>query len=126
MIAINAELMKKIISRFDRNAFESFLFKLAAQDSYSCNLKKLVDIDDRILDSYIPYRFGATVNAFFMCYCPYNVFEKFGTMNIDSFDLRNLVSKYISKRKYDDPFIPVEEASIGMYVINNFDSLIQH
>lgn len=42
------KLLKAVIGRFDRNAFEGFFQKLLADPSYSRKVKRLTYIDDRI------------------------------------------------------------------------------
>lgn len=54
-----------------------------------------------------------------MCYAPYTVFKKFTPDILDLFELRDLMWKYISKRKYD-LWLPVD--GVTLYAINNFDT----
>jgi len=113
------KLLKSVIGRFDRNAFEGFFQKLLAHPSYGREVKRLTDIDDRIYDC-LPERFNYSVDAFFMCYSPHTIYERFLTNCVDLFDLKNLITKYINNRKYDGPWIP--QYAITLHVINNFDS----
>jgi len=114
------QLAKSIISKFDRNAFEAFFQKLLTHPSYGRNIMQLSDIDDRIYDC-LPERFNYSVDAFFMCYSPYTIYDKFSHSHVDFSELKDLVSKYISKRKYVGPWTP--QYSITLYIINNFDSM---
>jgi hypothetical protein len=112
-------ILKKIIERFDRNAFDSFFQKLINDPSYGRAVKRVNEIDDRIFDC-LPERFNYSVDAFFLCYEPYSIYQKFGKSNVDFNSLRSLVSKYIVNRKYEGPWIP--QYGISLYMINNFDS----
>ena len=113
------DLIKSIIGRFDRNAFEAFFKRLLSNSElYSGKIEKLSHIDDRIFECP-PERFYQSADAFLMCYAPFTVFENFTLDNLDLTELRDLMSKYISKRKYD-PWLPVD--GVTLYAINNFDT----
>ena len=107
------------MERFDRNAFDSFFQKLISDSSYGRDVKRVNEIDDRIFDC-LPERFNYSVDAFFLCYEPYSIYQKFDKNNIDFNSLRSLVKKYITNRKYEGPWIP--QYGITLYMINNFDS----
>ena len=116
---MNSYLIKSIIEKFDRNAFEAFFQKLLNDSElYSGKIERLSFIDDSIFECP-PERFYQSAEAFFICYTPYNVFKKFTSFDIDFVDIRNMISKYILERKYD-LWLPVD--GITLNVINNFDS----
>lgn len=113
------DLIKTIIGRFDRNTFEAFFQRLLNESElYSGKIEKLSHIDDRIFECP-PERFYQSADAFLMCYAPSTVFTKFTPDNLDLTELRDLMSKYISKRKYD-LWLPVE--GVTLYAVNNFDT----
>lgn len=112
-------LNKTIIERFDKNAFDSFFQKLINDPSYGRDVKRVNEIDHRIFDC-LPERFNYSVDAFFLCYEPYSIYQKFDKSKVDFNSLRTLVSKYITNRKYEGPWIP--QYGITLYMINNFDS----
>lgn len=112
-------LNKTIIERFDKNAFDSFFQKLIGDPSYGRDVKRVNEIDDRIFDC-LPERFNYSVDAFFLCYEPYSVYQKFDKNKVDFNSLRSLVTKYVTNRKYEGPWIP--QYGITLYMINNFDS----
>lgn len=112
-------LNKTIIERFDKNAFDSFFQKLIGDPSYGRDVKRVNEIDDRIFDC-LPERFNYSVDAFFLCYEPYSVYQEFDKNKVDFNSLRSLVTKYITNRKYEGPWIP--QYGITLYMINNFDS----
>lgn len=118
---IDRKLIKSIIGKFDRNAFESFFQKLFNDsDVYKGTVYRLSNIDDRIFECPAE-RFYQSVDAFFMCYTPYNIFEKFAIDNIDLTELKRLVSKYTTQRNYsNDPWLPID--GVTLYAINNFDT----
>ena len=116
---MDSALMKSIIGRFDRNAFEAFFQQLFNQSElYNGKLEKLSDIDDRIFESP-PERFYQSADVFLMYYSPYTLFKKFTPNNLDLTTLKNLALEYITKRKYD-LWLPID--GITIYAINNFDS----
>lgn len=113
-------LMKTIIGRFDRNAFEAFFQRLANESAYRGKIERLSQIDDRIFECP-PERFYPCTDAFLMCYTPYTVFGEFTPDILDLTELKNLAAEYASKRKYDDcHWLPVD--GITLYAINNFDT----
>lgn len=89
---MNNKLNKKIMERFDRNAFDSFFQKLISDPSYGRDVKRVNEIDDRIFDC-LPERFNYSVDAFFMCYEPYSIYQKFDKNNVDFNNLRRPISK---------------------------------
>lgn len=112
-------LSKAIIERFDNKAFDSFFQKLINDPSYGRHIERVGKIDDRIFDC-LPERFNYNVDAFFLCYEPYSIYETFDKSKIDFNNLRNLVSKYITNRSYEGPWSV--QYGITLYIINNFDS----
>lgn len=65
---IDGKLMKSIIGRLDRNAFESFFQKLFNDSEvYHGRVHRLSNIDDRVFECPAE-RFYQSVDAFFMCY----------------------------------------------------------
>jgi hypothetical protein len=118
---IDGKLIKSIIGKFDRNAFESFFQKLLNDsDVYQGRVYRLSNIDDRIFECPAE-RFYQSIDAFFMCYTPYNIFEKFAIENIDLTEFKRLVSKYTSQRNFsNEPWLSID--GVTLYAINNFDT----
>lgn len=112
-------LMKTIISRFDKNAFEAFFQKLFNESEiYRGEVKKLTHIDNRIFECP-PERFYQCADAFFMCYKPYTIFNNLSPDSLDLLELKSLMMKYISQpREY--AWLPIDGTTL--YVINNFDT----
>lgn len=118
---IDGKLMKSIIGRLDRNAFESFFQKLFNDSEvYHGRVHRLSNIDDRVFECPAE-RFYQSVDAFFMCYTPYTIFKSFAIENLDFTELKRLVLKYTSQRNFSDaPWLPID--GVTLYVINNFDT----
>jgi len=94
---MDRKLIKSIINRFDRNAFEAFFQKLFNDsDVYRGNIYRLPKIDDRIFECPAE-RFCQSADAFLMCYTPYNILEKFSIKDLDLTEVKHLASKYTSQ-----------------------------
>ena len=116
---MDTDLMKAIISRFDRNAFEEFFQRLINQsNTYPGKIDRLSDIDDCIFECP-PDRFYQSTDAFFIYYLPYTLYKKFALRDIDYVHLKKLIQLYISIEK-NWPWLPID--GITLYIINNFDS----
>ena len=108
--------IRNIIGAFDKNAFQSFFNKLVLHFNGGISVPK--KISDNIWASQAE-RFFQSEQAFFLNYCPTQIYRNFSLRNIDIQSIKNLIDFYREK-KPSSPWLPIDGTEY--FIINNFDS----
>lgn len=108
--------IRNIIGAFDKNAFQSFFDKLVLHFNGGVSVPE--KISDNIWASQAE-RFFQSEQAFFLSYCPTQIYRNFSLKNIDISAIKDSIEIYRDK-KPSSPWLPIDGTEY--YIINNFDS----
>ena len=108
--------IRNIIGAFDKNAFQSFFDKLVLHFNGGISVPK--KISDNIWASQAE-RFIQSEQAFFLNYCPTQIYRDFSLKHIDIQSIKNLIDFY-RENKPSSPWLPIDGTEY--FIINNFDS----
>lgn len=120
-------LLKSLLSRLDKYAFEDFCFKMLKEE-YDRNLKRLDDIDESIFEMYEPRSLGdPTVFTFITNFFPIELFKEHKQLDIANYELKEKIKNVAVRYKSNPPkewwTLPIEYGSHTMFILNNFSNL---
>ena len=108
--------IRNIIGAFDKNAFQSFFDKLVSHFYGDTSVPE--KISDNIWASQAE-RFIQSEQAFFLNYCPTQIYRNFSLRNIDIQSIKDSIDFYRDK-KPSSLWLPIDGTEY--FIINNFDS----
>ncbi len=112
--------IRNIIRSLDRNAFQSFFNTLVSYFNDGISVPERVS--NNIWASQAE-RFFQSEQAFFLNYCPTQIFKEFSLKNIDVVSITEAID-YYRTHKPISPWLPID--GIEYYIINNFDSSLMN